>query len=180
MENTTSSQQPFYLPLSVTKSRGWNSSAARANGGPLNCLLLFSLPLIYSNSPTYTCLFLTLYHHLIYTPCSFPLFSMAGVPGPGSQSRLLVRKEVSRMQISGTGILFEEKTPWNDCRSLCLVQRLTGTPRDDSLPHNWDIFSPSFHFSFRVPTVSTFRLFHTSFSFLLFCSQLYFRALDAT
>lgn len=105
---------------------------------------------------------------------------LAGVPGPGSPSRLLVKKEVSRMQISGTRILFEEKTTWNDCRSLRLVQRLSGTPRDDSLPHNWDIFSPSFHFSFRVPTVSTFRLFHTSFSFLLFCSQLNFRALDAT
>lgn len=75
MENTTSSLQPSYLPLSVTKSRGWNSSAARANGGQLNCRLLFSLPLIYSNSPTYTSLFLTLYHHQIHTSCSLPLFS---------------------------------------------------------------------------------------------------------
>lgn len=90
-------------------------------------------------------------------------------------------RKFRRMQISGTGILFEEKTAWNDCRSLCLrVQRLSDTPRDDSLPRNWDIFSPSFHFSFRVPTVSTFRLLHTSFSFLLLCSQLDFRALDAT
>ena len=34
---------------------------------------------------------------------------LAGIPGPGSQNRL-VRKEDSRMQISGTGIPFEEKT----------------------------------------------------------------------